>query len=194
MISFTGRAYAAGAAGNVFTSTESSQFSAWSTVTPLPGAFRINSISTYSGTIVYVVGIKGNMYQSINSGVSWNKLTPSISVDFYAISQANDQVAMVLGKNNFVLKTNDGGTLWTNTSVFESLSRSFVSIFPPHSISMLSSSVVAVGTGNVASIQISVDNGNNWDVATDLPTVGINCLKLYSTDVGFAGKNIEIIK
>ncbi len=183
-----GRGYIAGTGGKVFTSTATDSFSSWTSVTTTPVSFQINCVSSYDGTIVYVVGAGGRMYKSSNSGSTWTSLTTGATAALYTISEVGNSTLMVQGASLFAARTTNGGTSWTRIYPFSS--GTTTSTRPPHALSMLTTSI-AISCNVSGELKQTVNGGSRWTSATTLG-VGrsIFSVSMYSTDVGIAGKSL----
>lgn len=187
-----GYAYAAGASSKVFKSNVAAGiFAPWSqlTTTSLP-TFQINDISSIDGSVLVIVGDSGYIYKY--QGSSWTQLMTSVTTsNLYALSQISNYEWFVVGADNFVAKTTNGGVTWTTLNAFTSGSTTMTqSTRPPHSISMLTSSVGMVGSVSGALLQ-TVNGGNHWADAMTLASAAgrmILSVSMYSSNVGVAGK------
>jgi photosystem II stability/assembly factor-like uncharacterized protein len=195
-VAFSGHAYVAGGSttsAKVYKTRTSKVFSSWSAMTS-PGSFQVNGIATLDGTVVFLVGTSGNVYK--HDGSTWTQLMSSITTNaLYSLSMTSNNDVFLYGANNFVAKTKNGGTTWTTlSSVFESGSTSVTATTrPPHAISMLSSSVVMVGS-KTGAIRQTITSGSRWKNATTIATgKTIYCLFLYSSNVGLAGKFVLLV-
>lgn len=164
--------------------------SAWTSFSS-PANFQINGIATVDGTVLYAVGVAGNVYKY--SGSSWSKLMSSTTTNnLYSVAMTSNNEVFLYGASNFVAKTIDGGSTWTTLSVFTSGSTTIIR--PPHALSMLTSSVVMIGSGSGA-IRETITSGVKWNDATIIASStgrSILCLYLYSSNVGIAGKSFFV--
>jgi photosystem II stability/assembly factor-like uncharacterized protein len=153
-----------------------------------PGSFQVNGIATIDGTVLYAVGTSGNVYKY--SGTSWTQLMSSVTMNtLYSVSMTSNNDVFLYGASNFVAKTSNGGSTWNTLSVFTGTSATYSSTRPPHAISMLSSSIVMVGSGS--SLRQTITSGSTWTDAMEISSGRtLSCLFLYSSNVGIAGKCI----
>jgi photosystem II stability/assembly factor-like uncharacterized protein len=177
-----------GASGRIYRTTTAYEYTAWSTMTS-PSSFQINAINTIDGNVLYVVGNSGNVFKYTES--TWNQLMVSTTTsNLYSLSQISDNEVYILGANNFVAKTADGGVTWSLLSVFTSGSTTLASTTrPPHAVSMLTSAVGLIGSTSGA-LRQTVNGGATWyDAMTLAASAGRSILtvSMYSSNVGVAG-------
>jgi photosystem II stability/assembly factor-like uncharacterized protein len=172
----------------VYRTTTAGVFSAWTSLTTsFSTQFQINGVGTLNGVDVFIVGNGGYMYKY--DGLTWTRLFPQAPGALYSLSLSSNDEIFVYGAGNFVAKTIDGGTSWSNLTVFTSGSTTIsVAARPPHAISMLTSSVVFVGSISGA-LRQTITSGSTWTDATTLASSSsILTVDIYSSNVGVAGK------
>ena len=179
-----------GTSGTLYTSSYTSSFVTWTAVTS-PETMQVNGIATVDGVIVYLVGTgsdgKGRLYHSTNSGSSWTRITNvGSTVALYSISLSSSSEIMVQGASLFVARSWNSGSTWSSMTVFTS--GSTTSTRPPHALSMYSRTIAVAGS--ISGALRETDNGGlSWFDATTLGQgKSIYSAKIYSTDVGVAGK------
>ena len=191
---YVGQSYAAGIAGRIFTSDNTSNFVNWNEISPAQYSFQINGISTYDGIQVFAVGEMGSVITTNDQGSSWSELFLNTTQTLYCISQCSNLDMVILGDLPYAIVSNDGGINWNYWMVFNS---STISSFrPPHNVDMLSPAVIFAGSSNNGEIAMSRTRGNVWiTINTQASLAGnvIYSLDLYSTDVGVAGKRTTLV-
>lgn len=79
------------------------------------------SVDFPSSKIGYISGLAGVVYKTIDSGVSYQSISPLAGYDYYALDFISETIGFV-GNNNglsggYVYKTTDGGSSWSQLSV-----------------------------------------------------------------------------
>ncbi len=187
----------AGASSRIYKTNTAGVFSSWSAVSTTSWgntAVQINGISTLDGTTVFAVGNGGYVFKY--DGTSWTQLYTSLLLlssppNLYSLSLTSNNELFIYGSINFVAKSINGGTSWSQLSVFTSGSTTIsTSTRPPHAISMLTSSVVFVGSVSGA-LRQTVTSGVKWTDSTTLASAAgrmILSVDIFSSNVGVAGK------
>eukprot|EP00981_Chlorochromonas_danica_P009796 scaffold2830_cov175-Ochromonas_danica.AAC.1 len=185
-----GMGYVVGSSGKIAKASDSSGYSSWSYIS-LSGSDNpdLYDAVSFDGKTVYVVGMSGSIYRSVNGGSTWTALTSSLNTndDIYSISSVSNTVLMLFGSSNFAAKSTNGGDSWSLMNITSTGSTTAAN--PAHAIQMLSPSVAYCGSAN-GYIYYTVNGGHNWHVET---RVAVNIkqkvlsLNLYSTTVGVAG-------
>ena len=154
------------------------------------GNFDITGVTTIDGVVAYACSSDGQVYKTSDAGQSWNSFYTESELSLYSITQSDESNLMIIGDNNFVAKSIDGGVTWSTLSVFTygSTSSFLASI---HSLSMISPSVAFAGSPEGILMQTRT-GGMIWyecSIMNSEQVSYIYTVNIYSTDVGVAGKN-----
>lgn len=155
------------------------------------GDLDLFGFSTVDGYTVFTCGTDGFVYKSSDSGTTWSTVNSNLNVGYilYTVEQANNDFVLVLGESDYVIKSTNGGSDWTVLNVFPD-SDSPISFLPPHAISILSPSVVFIGSLDGVIMQTKTA-GEKWYQANFMESSNLNpiyTLSVFSTNVGVAGK------
>lgn len=193
-IGSNGNAFAVGQAGIVYYSDLSSSYDSWSYVS-VTGVSppQLNTVTTFDGIIVYTAGGLGNIYRSVDGGQSWSALSSGTNYNLYSLSQSTNNNVMVLGAENFALRTKDGGQNWIAMSIFQSGSTTVqgspTNLRPPHALSMISTSVAFAGSAS-GEVYRTNNGGLRWESETSIVIdagQSAYTLRVESTNVAIVG-------
>lgn len=111
--------------------------------------------SSYSGSVLYAVVNYGYIYQSTDSGTTWNILTSAGSRAWSAVT-TNDSGTVIYAavSGGLIYKSSDSGTTWGSLSTAGN--RSWVQL------ATSATGLVVAGTYTDSTIQVSTDGGTNW--------------------------------
>ncbi len=164
----SGRAFAAGSGGSVFTSTDLGQN--WA----LQASGTTASLNAGIGTIFndgYAVGDGGLILATTNGGATWQPLPSGTTSDLYAIQDiAGSGTLEVAGADGLILTSDDSGATWTQrptntTATLRALSGA--------------NSLRHLAVGDNGTVLRSTDNGATW-CAMD-PGVTVDLYAAYAT-------------
>ncbi|MBC3832375.1 PKD domain-containing protein [Undibacterium amnicola] len=77
-----------------------------------PSRDTTNSFTLANATTGWRVGNAGDIFKTQDAGRSWQRQPSGVNVNLYQIKNFDDKIAWVLGANNTLLQTLDGGTNW----------------------------------------------------------------------------------
>lgn len=123
--------------GTIFTSKDGATF-----IKPVSSksSLDLKSIFFYDDTMGWVVGATGTLMRTQDGGATWNKLNvsipdangveQSITSDLNGVKFVNLNDGWAVGNGGLILKTNDGGLRWSDTSsnVYDQSTGSYHSI------------------------------------------------------------------
>jgi photosystem II stability/assembly factor-like uncharacterized protein len=111
--------------------------------------------SSYSGSVLYAVVNYGYIYQSTDSGTTWNTIPAAGSRGWSAVT-TNDSGTVIYAavSGGYIYKSSDSGATWN--SLAGAGSRSWAQL-----ATSATGSVIA-GSSSESTIQVSTDGGSNW--------------------------------
>lgn len=185
-IGSNGQAYCVLGTFSVYTSSYSTSFATWTSVSPsisTSGTEIAVDVSTYDGVNVIAVGTDGNVYYTSTSGSSWSAGTSNAGSSdiIYCVQHGSSTTAMAGGTSGYLAITTDGGATWTSVTPFSSS----VTI-AYHSISMMSATEAYVAGSN-GIIYYTTNAGSSWLVEYTATGSTLYSLSVYSTLRGVAG-------
>ena len=80
--------------------------------TAATGATTNAKTSPLPGRQIWVVGDKGFIAHTEDSGVTWKKQSSGTQTDFYSVCFFNSQSGWAVGHSTFIVHTEDGGRSW----------------------------------------------------------------------------------
>jgi len=135
----------------------------------------------------YIIGSRGDIYQSTYLGAGWNKLNTPFTDNLTGVSVISKDTVFVTGINN-LYSTFDGGQHWNTSNI---TSNTITSSF------FTSSTVGHVGCSG-GSIFKTVDGGKTWTLKSSNNSSSSNINKMYfaDTNTGFVSRGYmaEILK
>jgi len=139
----------------------------------------------------FVITDEGRILKTNNSGYQWDSIAqynfPLSSIDF-----VTDQFGVIVGSNKF-LKTTNGGTTWTQTTVVAPGYMQAVH-FRNSNLGFVCGGAMDIST-YTAIILKTTDGGTNWDLKHLASGYILNDLYFVSDSIGFAvGSNGVILK
>ena len=147
--SFGNDVWITGSTGNVYkTSKLNSAISPYN----VGSSIVLNSVYFVNSNIGYACGNGGNLYKSIDGGLTWTASASGISaVDLNSVSFLDDNKGITVGKNGAVFTTVNGGSSWNPEPVLTTRNLLDVKYY--------ADGIVAVGEYGVI---LTKDNSSAW--------------------------------
>lgn len=133
------------------------------------------AVHAVSASEVFVV-IQGEVYKSLDGGLTWNTYDTQIQKAFYDIAFADSNIGYAVGDEASLIKTNNGGTSWTPVSLATTQDLFSVSVTS-------NGNVYAVGENGT--LITSLDNGSTWVESSSLTSEVLNTVKFRNDNEGF---------
>ena len=154
-----------------------------------------------SDIVGFVVGINGNIYKTVNSGLTWEKQNSSTTLNLTSIHFINEKVGFISGpgrsdcldddcdRGAILLKTVDGGETWVK--------RLFADYTKIESLQFFNSldglALVHTNSRDIHVVKTS-DGGESWSIVNlDLGTASRKLIRVDNT-VFIAGRKQQIYK
>lgn len=168
-----------GAIGTFLYTTDGGQN--W-TSTECPCLF--NDLDFHSATQGWMVCDDGKIYSTYDGGVTIEPLNLSNSTTLTNVDFVNDGVGWVVGENNLLQQTLNGGLNWYDET-------SPLQAFMLSGLSFASMSVGAISASS--SIAVTLDGGDSWGV-TQIPNAFIRDIEMLNEYSGYATTVNGVIK
>jgi photosystem II stability/assembly factor-like uncharacterized protein len=163
--SFTGIAFLSDsiaiAVGSQSIRRSSDRGNSWITVYEIPSGV-VYDVKVVSGQTLVAVGDYGNIYRSVNGGLSWDVVQPRVTTDnLYGLAfydAMNGYAVGGTGSKGTMIKTTDGGESWST-------------VILPNSTNLLrgvcfTGKKIGCAVGYTGTVISSSDSGENWFVDT----------------------------
>jgi photosystem II stability/assembly factor-like uncharacterized protein len=79
----------------------------------LKNSKKLNAISFPSQDVGYIVTNGGNVYESINSGITWDSISKPTIGNLISVNFITENNGFIGGSSGLIMRTNDGGKNWT---------------------------------------------------------------------------------
>lgn len=168
----------------------------WSDVTPAQSSPLFTSVDFANSQVAVAAGINGASFLSTDAGVTWSAIvSPQLGINTMEEVRFDGETGFMVGgypfgDNCVVLKTTDGGGLWTNV----------LALVEPVRLSGLAvrSSDTCVVVGYSGRIFRTTDGGTDWDSLSSGTADGINggwfppgSFGLMAGNGGFLGRTTD---
>ncbi len=169
--------------------------------------FDINPRDMYfvDENIGFVVGYKGKIYKTTDSGNTWRKLNSGTTIHLYSVYFIDENVGFVSGqamsgcldadcdKGSVFLKTTDGGDTWTKTFIPEFIRILSLKFFDPlNGIAIIHKPDISNSRDEY--VATTSDGGSTWNLI-DLGIKPYSYELFYVDNLVFvAGENNQIFK
>jgi len=138
------------------------------------------AVEALSATEVFVV-IQGEVYKSIDGGMSWSIFNTQIQKAFYDIAFADSNTGYAVGDEASLIKTIDGGLTWSQVPLSTSQDLFSITVTPNGNV---------YGVGENGILITSTDNGATWQETNSISSEVLNSVKFRNNNEGFiAGNN-----
>lgn len=144
----------------------------------LPEGRSLTTLDFRDPNHLWVAGLAGAVYQSIDGGQTWTHQTPGVRQSWTDAAFVNSQVGWVVGEQGSIHQTSDGGRTWTQ----QRLSDSFTSGF--QSVAFLDDQRGWV-VGATGHIYATVDGGMTWDRQTSGSTRTLRSVWFLDAQTGW---------
>lgn len=186
---------ATGALGEIFVSSNAG--AAWErTASPRAVVYR-GIAAAKSGQLVLVVGERGVILRSEDSGVTWKQVVSSAipaGVDFVDVALSEDgTAALVIGSKQTVLRSTDEGKTWQTASIAGLASGAVLKAVAVGADQGTAPTPAWMIVGTAATIVRSTDAGQSWTTVTvagvteDLGAVALARDKVATGKIGLIG-------
>jgi photosystem II stability/assembly factor-like uncharacterized protein len=144
----------------------------WQWLNPKPSGTNINDIHILNNSTIIAVGESGFIGRSNNSGSTWTFITRTVGFgiqtpSFNGVHFPGPFTGYVVGANNLILKTTDGGISWNNlTSPVTGDLPIWNSVFFTDE---LNGWIVGLASGPTPLLYKTNDGGINWIPSSNLP-------------------------
>lgn len=124
----------------------------------------------------------GEMYKTIDAGVTWNLIYANANMSFRDIHFANDSVGYIVSYYSKVAKTTDGGNTWSDITASGSLSGNLTSVY------FLNSDTGFVGkTSTTAAMYKTTNGGLTWSQVFGYSGQACYKIKFLNDTLAYAG-------
>jgi photosystem II stability/assembly factor-like uncharacterized protein len=125
----------------------------WTTMTTSLASSPFDAVVLSDSTII-TCGVMGNVYRSIDNGVTWNLVNdPVLAGTLTSISFIDDQIGFIAAQNGNVFKTVNGGSSWATTITGTTAFLNAVYV---------DAAGIVYAAGNTGTLIISSDTGSTW--------------------------------
>ena len=142
-------------------------FNTWTAISPaISIVVNINSIRTYNGVIIVIIGDSGTIVRTANSGSTWSLITSNTTASLATITGYGVNNYFVGGFNGVVLRSTNSGASFNAVPKLTSYT-GLNSANNPVMVSTVSDAVTYVG-GPDGTLIVTYDNGHDWSIETTL--------------------------
>ncbi|MFH0757538.1 MAG: YCF48-related protein [Bacteroidota bacterium] len=135
--------------------------SQWEWINPLPPGHDYNNLAFVDDSTGWIIGEKGAILNTRDSGKSFTIQYPGRNVNLYGISFLNPSTGYIIGDSSTLFKTTDGGDSWSElTTPVTSLGVNYNSIF---FLNELEGWITTTWSG----ILSTKDGGQSWSIYND---------------------------
>jgi photosystem II stability/assembly factor-like uncharacterized protein len=79
----------------------------------LKNSKKLNALSFPNQDVGYIVTNNGNVYKSIDSGITWDSISKPTTGNLMSVNFINEDNGLIGGSSGLIMRTNDGGANWT---------------------------------------------------------------------------------
>ena len=133
--------------------------------------FELYDIDFLDEEIGFIVGSKGLILNTHNSGLKWNRIRTNSKVTFFDINMLSKEVGYIVGQNGTILKTMDSGNSWIKQN---SNSTKYLKSID------FNSANIGISVGGNGTILRTENSGDEWIPIKNVTTRRLNKVRFIS--------------
>ncbi len=148
---------------------------------------KLNAIHFVNSDLGFVVGSHSTLLKTANSGESWTNISPVGNDDFLDVCFIDEQTGFVT-KYDTVMKTTDGGSIWTRTQLK-------LHYYPKH-LHFINDTSGYLGNTYDSYYFKTTNCGESWDstaVISDIENFKLNAIKFIDENIGIISGEINSV-